>query len=286
MKRWIIVGVMVAGMLSSFTPATSSALGLKVAPLEYKATLKENEKKQGFIDVSNPSSKPVLVGISVQAFKQIDDDGGLQFYDDELISAGIKPDLPSVELGPREAARVFFTIDSKALPEGDVFAAVFFTTDPKQPQNGVGQLVRVGTILSLVNKNPGSRKAEITAFSLPIVQLTSQVSGTYRVKNTGPEGSGFYPTVEVSSWPGGKKKQVESSLVFGGRERSNDFKYDLGYGIHRVEAVYGSSSKSQWIISVAPWMLVATMLVIAVIGIELLLLKRRRKSHTPSPLKK
>lgn len=280
-----LVGALIALGIAALIPVTSAhALGLKVAPLEYKSTLKENETQKGFIDVSNPSSQAVTVAVSVQAFRQIDDDGGLEFYDDKQVRAGIKPELPTLELGPREAIRLFFTADSNLLPEGDVFAALFFTTDPKQPRNGVGQLVRVGTLLSLVNKNPGPRKAEITSLSLPFVQLDDTVSGTYTVKNTGPKQSGFFPSVVVSSWPATQSKQVESSLVFGGRERENNFTHSLGYGIHKVSVGYGSSQKSQWVVTIAPWMLVTAALIIVVIGIEFLLLKKRRASarHTPT----
>ena len=278
MIRMILAAFGMAVIFSVIPHHGASALGLKVAPLEYKTTLKEGEQKQGFVDVSNPSSQIVSVRTSVQAFKQIDDDGGLQFYDDQAVAAGVKPELETFELGPREALRVFFTIDGNILPEGDIYAALFLTTEPKQAQNGLGQLVRVGTILSIVNKTPGDRSAKVTGLTLPFLQLSDTLNGTYRIKNTGKEGTGFYPTVRAVSLPGSTTKNVESSLVFGGRERSNDFTLSSGYGIHNVEIGYGDSKKSQWVIAVAPWMLIGLLLVIVVVGIELLLLKKRRKS--------
>jgi len=284
--RRLLISALFAALFIVLSGQPTYALGLKVAPLEYKAMLADGERKQGFIDISNPSTQQVNVGVTVQAFKQINDDGGLQFYDDNQVQLGIKPDLDRLELGPREAIRVMFTVDGKNLPEGDVFAAIFFTTDLAQPKNGVGQLVRVGTIISLVNKNPGPRSAEVSKLSLPLLQLTDNVSGTYSIKNKGSADSGFYPTVEISSWPSGKPRKVESSLVFGGRERSNDFKYQTGYGIHLVQVGYGSSKKSQWVISIAPWMFVLLLLATLIIGIELLLLKKRRKSTKKPPHKK
>lgn len=286
MKQLFAGGMVLIGLLSTLYTTQVGALGLKVAPLEYKATLEQDERLQGFIDVSNPSGQLINVRTTVQGFRQIDNDGGLQFFDDERISAGIKPELPSFELGPREAVRMAFMIDGRVLPEGDVYAALFFTTEPQRPTAGVGQSVRVGTILSLVNKNPGSREAQLTSFRLPLVQLTDMMKGTYSIKNTGPDGTGFYPVVRLTSWPGGQSRQVESSLVFGGRERSNDVSFRLGYGIHRVEAAYGSSKQGQWVVLVAPWMLVTGLLVLLVIGMELLLLKKRRKKARKSPLKK
>lgn len=267
------------GMLSFFMPSNVSALGLKVAPLEYKTTIRASEVKQGFVDVSNPSSLAVTVKVNVQAFKQIDDDGGLQFYDDTQIQSGITPEMSDIELGPREAVRLFFTISGDKLPEGDVFAALFFTTDPKQAQSGVGQQVRVGTLLSLINKTPGDRSAEITKLNIPFFQLSSTVSGAYSVKNTASGTTGFYPTVKVSSWPAKTPKDVQSSLVFGGRERSNDFTYATGFGIHRLDVSYGDNKKSQWVVTIAPWMIILSLLIILIVGIELLLLKKRRKNR-------
>lgn len=275
--KLFVAALLTVGLLPLVVASDTHALGLKVAPLEYKATLKEGGKQQGFVDVSNPSAQPVAVKITVQAFKQIDDDGGLQFFDEKRVADGIRPDIQTLDLGPREAARIFFTIDGTVLPEGDVFAALFFTTDPRQPRNGVGQLVRVGTILSLVNKNPGPREGQVTALSMPLVQLSERAKGTYRVRNTGPENSGFYPTVEVSSWPNGTAKRIDSSLVFGGRERSNDFMYDTGYGIHKITVAYGSSGQYRWVILIPPWMLVLILLVVLIVLVEIILLQRRRK---------
>lgn len=285
MRRVLFGALAIIGLFSLLPVGQTSALGLKVAPLEYKATLRENERLKGFVDVSNPSSQKVNVRATVQGFKQIDDAGGLQFFDDGRIAAGIKPELPSFELGPREALRLTFTIEGKTLPEGDVYAALFLTTEPSQPRAGIGQSVRVGTILSLVNKNPGSRKAEVTDLKFPFIQLSDTASGTYSVKNTGPGETGFYPKVKLSSWPGKQTKEQESTLVFGGRERSNDVSIQLGYGVHYVEAAYGNSKEGQWVVLIAPWMLVTGLLITTVIIIELLLLKKRRKSGSKKPHK-
>lgn len=277
--KTLLFGVLLIAIASVSWVSTSSALGLKIAPLEYKTTLKANERQTGFIDVSNPTGQSVHVRTSVQAFKQIDNDGGLQFYDDELVAKGIHSGISEFELGPREALRIFFTIDSSILPRGDIYAAIFFTTDPTTPRNGVGQLVRAGTILSIVNQNPGSRSADVTGVSLPLLQFSDTAKGTFKLKNTGPVDSGFYPTVTVSSWPNGKERKVESPLVFGGRERKHDFELSTGFGIHYVKVGYDGSEKGQWIVTIAPWMLIALILVLLIAGIELLLYKRRHKSH-------
>jgi len=273
------LGIVAAALMAVSWGSTGHALGLKIAPLEYKTTLKENERQTGIIDVSNPTGQAVHVRTSVQAFKQIDNNGGLQFYDDEQVANGIRSGLSEFDLGPREALRLSFTIDGSALPEGDVYAAIFFTTDLTVPRNGVGRLIRVGTILSIVNQTPGSRSAVITGVSLPFLQLSDEAKGTFRVKNTGPATGGFYPTVTVSSWPGGQKREVESSLVFGSRERQNSFGIATGFGINYVKVGYNGHEKGQWVVTLAPWMLISLILILVIVGIELLLYKRRHKSH-------
>ena len=273
-------------MLAVFVMAVSvlygqsaSAVGLKLAPLEYRVVLKKDEVQRGFVDISNPSSLPVTVAIDVQAFKQINDDGGLAFYDDTSIASAIKPEKKRLDLDSRQAVRLYFSVDGRLLPKGDVYGAIFFKTEPKRERSGVGQSVRVGTLLSIINQNPSERKAEITGASLPLVQLSDTVEGTYTVKNTGASGNGFYPLVNVSAWPGTAKKDIESSLVFGGRERTNDMNLTLGYGIHRIDVSYGESVQSRWVVTLAPWMVITGLLIIVVIGIELFLLRRRRNAH-------
>lgn len=272
-------GVLLIMTLMLLQDVPASALGIKIAPLEYKTTLREGERKQGVVDVSNPSEQGVDVGVSVQAFRQIDDNGGLEFYSDKAIENGIRPELSSIRLEPKGAVRLAFSVDGKTLPEGDVFAAIMFTTNPVLPQNGVGQQVRVGTLLSLENKQAGERSAKITDLSVPLLQLSQTTQGSYRIKNTGSKTSGFYPEVTVHSWPGGRIKAVTSSLLFGGHERSNEFSYTTGYGIHKIDATYKSSTKSRWVIAVAPWMIVLTLLIALIIGVELRLLHRRRRQR-------
>jgi hypothetical protein len=275
-KQKVILALFMAITFGIFAPMQVNALGLKVAPLEYKTTLQEDERKQGFIDISNPSTQPVSVKTSVQAFKQINNQGGLQFFEDKHIEKGITLDLSKFELGPRQAVRMPFVIDGTNLPAGDVYAAVFFTTEPKKKTNGVGQLVRVGTLLSIVNKTPGQRSAELTKLQLPFVQLNENASGSYSIKNSSSAG-GFYPEVSITSWPGGEDKKVQSSLLFSGHERSNDFTINTGYGIHLVEVSYGSSKKSAWVITAAPWMIMLLGVIIIIGLVELILIKKRRK---------
>lgn len=278
MMKLFVLGLISASLVAVLATVPTNAQGLKIAPLEYKTTLAANEQQTGAIDISNPTGQSIHVRVNVQAFKQIDNNGGLQFYDDERIARGIRLERTELDLGAREAFRLSFRIDGTALPTGDVYAAIFFTTDPSMPRNGVGQLVRVGTILSIVNKTPGPRSALVTNVNIPFLQFSDTIQGTYTVKNTGPSDTGFYPTVDLAAWPGVKSHTADSSLVFGGRERENDFQFVTGFGIHYVTVSYDGSRKGQWVVTLAPWMLLAIIVIMLIVGIELLLLKRRRGS--------
>jgi len=284
--KWLLGGGFCAVLLSCLMVAPVGALSLKVAPLEYRTELKVGEKKKGFIDISNPTTQTVSVVTSAQAFKQVDDSGTLRFYDDEQLSAGVQLDLDSFELGPRQAVRMYFQLDGTKLPSGDVYGAVFFTIDPKLPKNGVGQTIRVGTLLSIVNGTPGSREADVAGLSIPFLVIGDTIHGSYRIKNTAREGTatGFYPEVALSSLPFGEKKTQLSTLVFAGRTRENSFSLKLPlFGFYRIKAAYGDSSKSQWIFVAHPVALIISVVLLLTLVMATKTVIRRRKGSTRAP---
>ena len=264
------------------TDASVSAAGLKVAPLEYRTNLNKGEKQKGFIDISNPTSEKLLVSTSVQAFKQIDDQGTLQFYNSEQVAAGVLLDLDEFELGPREAVRMYFLLDSTKLPSGDVFASIFFTTKPANTSDGEGQAIRLGTVLSIVNGTPGARNAAITSIDVPFLQFNGEIRGTYAIKNTADpaNATGFYPQVRVASSPLGESKEIAGSLVFAGRTRTNEFSLKLPpVGIYRVNATYGNSSMGRWVVVLHPGVIVALITVLLALGIARTLRRRQRSRN-------
>lgn len=271
MKKLFVLGFFT--MLAAVSAAPSvAALGLKVAPLDYTVTLKKGEKQKGFIDLSNPSGVTVRVKTSVQAFRQTDDNGTLKFYDDEQVSAGIKLDLDEFELGPREAVRMYFLVDGTHLPGGDVFAAIFFTTQPTKQGAGVTELIRLGTILSIVNGTPGERKAEVTELSVPTIQFGESIKGSYVIKNTGDpkKSTGFYPAVILSVDPFYRETVQRARLVFASRSRENTFELQGSrFGFYKVKASHGQSSKEDWVLIIngAGMVILGFVLLVGVAGI-------------------
>ena len=264
--------------------APAHASGLKLAPLEYRTTLKSGEKQRGFVDVSNPGKETVRISVSTQAFRQTDDNGSLEFFDDEHVSAGILLDLDEFDLGPHEAVRMYFVLDGTRLPPGDVYGAIFFTTAPaRYRESGVGQSIRLGTLLSITNGSPGSRKAAITKLNVPFLQLGDDIRGDYHIKNTGDPrtSTGFYPKVKLSARLFGEERQDRGKLVFANRTRQNDFELKAPpFGLYRVTAAYGTSKQSAWVFVAHPFALIALAVVVVLGGLALSL--RRRKKHSSS----
>lgn len=252
MKRLTIIAIL---MVALFMQQPADAISLKINPPDYRITLKSGEKQKGVIDVGNPSGAAVKVTTSVQGFRQIDDQGNLEFYDDPKVSEGVRLDLDNFELGPNETMRMYFLVDGTKLPEGDVYAAVFFTTVPSDRSVGVTQSVRLGTLLSIINGRPGERKADITKLDVPFVQFGDQVTGSYAVRNTSDSKtkSGFYPDVRITINPFETKQTNTSKLVFAGRERVNDFTVNSSrFGFYKVRVEYNGSAREAWILVLNP----------------------------------
>lgn len=286
MKQWLIgILFVVAAAIGTSTPV--GAASLKVAPLKYDTTLKSGEKKKGFIDVSNPTGQAVVVRTSVEAFRQTDDDGTLQFFDSEQLRAGVKLDLDEFELGPREAVRMYFLLDPTRLPTGDVYGAIFFSTAPAKQTSGVGQAVKLGTLLSIVNGTPGPRDAEITDMSVSWLQLSDSIAGSYRIKNTAnpSRATGFYPTVQLRASPLGEAKKQTGKLTFAGITRTNEFTLRTPpIGIYQVSVGYQGGVKSAWVVVASPAALIALAVAMLAAGFiwHVVGKARRRSMHMGS----
>jgi len=289
MKR-LSLSLLVLGSIfiaNTFFVQEASAASLKIAPLEYRTKLDENESKKGFIDISNPTGTKVTVSTSVQAFRQIDDQGSLEFYDDEIIEKGVKLDLDSFELKPREALRMFFVVDGSVLPSGNVFAAIFFTSEPSKTVAGIGQAVRLGTVLSVQNGTLGEQKAVITDFNVPFFQFGNELTADYTVKNIGdPEKTtGFYPQVKVSLDPLHTEEIFESPLVFAERSRSKDITISHNrFGLYKIAASAENLNLSRWVLLLDPsW---TGGIGTAVLVLALLLFKKGKRSKPRKSRKK
>jgi hypothetical protein len=278
-KSALVFALMLVG--ASFIAVDGvGALSLRVQPLSFQETLTKGEKKKGFIDITNPTALTIRLETSVEAFRQTDDQGGLQFYNNEQISAGIIPDLKEFTLKAGETMRLMFLVDGSKLPQGDVFAALTATNTPDQKGN-MAQAVRVGTLLILTNGTPGARQAAVTSLNAPLFQFGDTITGKYRVKNTAPANTaaGFYPEVSLSLSPFGTTKKQKSTLVFAGRERENQFEIPSNrVGIYKLTVGYGNSQQSRWVIVASPLWIGIILLLIVALAVVLSVIRRHRRS--------
>lgn len=258
----------------------AQAEGLKVQPTLLRDTLKSGEQKKGYIDISNPGDVAVTVQFSVATFRQVDDQGSLGFQRDEQVSAGVKLDLESAELGPKDLLRLYFLIDSTKLPTGDVFAVIFAETTSEQKDGAANLRARVGTLLVLSNGTPASHTAEISDLSVPAFQFGRELQAEVTLRNTAPEGqaTGFFPDLKLSAWPY-IDTRLEGPLLFAGRSRNVAIRQPGDYlGIVRVEVGTGTSKKSAYTLLVTGWYRWGIFLfVAAVLAAIILLLRRSRK---------
>ncbi len=262
-----------------FCGLTAHATSLQIQPTIYKnVVLKKGEKAKAFVDISNPTAIKQEVKLTVQRYRQIDDDGTLTFFDDEAVSKGIKLDLDNFELNPRDSIRVFFQLDGSMLPSGDVFAAIFARTVPIA--GTVAQAVQVGTLLSVTNGTPTSHSAEITSLTAPFFQWGESIHASIVVKNSAPESSatGFFPDLTINVQPY-ETRTVEGPLVFAGRSRSVDYTQKGSYaGFVRLNVTTEGGQASRWVFVVTGfWRLLLPLLIIAMLIIGLIVRKLSRR---------
>lgn len=257
------------------------AEALKITPLSYQAKLAKDEIKKGYVDISNPQYQTVEVALSVQAFRQIDDDGSLEFYADEKVARGVLLDLDEVTLKSREAIRVYFLLDSSKLPSGDVFAAIFASTKPSDG-GGTQQSVRVGTLLMLTN-GEADHTADIAYINAPWLQVGEGLRATLGIRNPADQASstGFSPTVIVQAQPY-SETTVEGPLVFAGRTRTVDYVNNGNFfGPIRLTASAEGAATSRWVFAVTGyWTLLAPTLLFLIVAAVSWWVLRRLKHAT------
>lgn len=266
-----IVGGLIAGLISAGIASPVFAESLRIAPLQYQTTLKSGERQKGYVDISNPEADTVNVAFEVKAFRQKDDEGGIEFYDDATVSSGVLLDLTSAELGPHEVLRLVFLIDGTKLPEGNIFAAVLAHTVPKT-SSSAAQSVRVGTVLEITNGTPGNHTASITQFSAPFFQVGDKVSATFTVHNDDSTGvtGGFRPQIAVSVLPY-STDEVSGPLIFNARSRTVAYAAKGNYfGLVWLKATTGDSSKGQLVFLMTGYWRWLVLLLIAVFGLMVL----------------
>lgn len=273
----VILGILILTVSFLYMGADAGALSLKIAPLKYETTLEIGEKKKGFVDISNPESFAVKVNLEVQGFRQISDDGTLEFYDSPQIAQGIRLDFAQIMLQPRDAMRVYFLLDGDKLPSGDVFAAVFASTEPVS-ESGSQQSVRVGTLIIVTNGTPAAHTADVSFIDASWLQLGDGLSATLTITNPEEQGAytGFFPDVTVKARPY-SETIARGPLLFAGRSRDIDYRQQGSYfGPILIEAQVNGESKSRLVFAMTGyWTWLAPLLAVFIFAAVVFFMKRR-----------
>lgn len=270
--------------------ALADVPSLQVAPLSYSGNLKPGVVASGYVDVANPGDETITIVSSVQGFRQIDTHGDLAFYSSSTLSNAIKVGLPSFQLGPREAIRVTFTVNAAKLPQGGVYAAIFFRTQPAPQQSDnsfVVQSANVGTLLILTNGGPGAHRGAFTNFTLPAVQLGSGLSGMVRFQNTDRSltAVAFKPKFGTRIYPWGKLTSFTSGLVLPGVTRQFSFSRPGSFfGIIPLTVTDASTGDhaTRWVLAVTGVYRFLVPLGLLILIAAVVFLVRRRRSRPAS----
>ena len=282
MKTWLFGLMLFIAMFAGSDVAHADSL--KIAPHSYEATIQKSEVKKGYIDVSNPSTTSIKIKLETQAFRQIADDGSLEFYDSEQVRAGVKLDFETMTLGPREAYRVYFLLDGNKLPEGDVFGAILASTIPDAGP-GSAQSLRVGTLLILQNGTPTAHEANVKSFTTSWLHIGEGLSSTIEVTNPADQKSstGFFPNITVSTAPYGSR-DVKGPLLFAGRTRTVEYKATGDYfGPIWFGANIGDSRQGRFIFAITGywrWLAPVFIVILLVLGVVLTRLQTSRRTFS------
>lgn len=287
--RKVAIAIVAATGLLLPSLAVADAPSLKVTPLKYQENVPLGKTKIGYIDVSNPTDQRVSVGTQLQAFKQINNEGELRFYDDPEIANGITLNLKNFELGPKEALRMAFSIDPNKLGERGVYAAIFFRTSPTQNQGSgtvVSTNVRVGSLLILKVGN-GRTEGNISKVSAFPLQFGNSIKGTIDYANVaqGTKAVAFNPKLKVTTGLFGKTQTIDGPLVMAGNTRHVKYERKGSFiglvPVHVTDQIGHAPSKTAYVIAVTGWWRVGLPLILIIGLIGWRLLPRIRRKKTP-----
>lgn len=222
MKR--LIQLITISLLLMPSLALASSPELQVNPLKYVTTMIGPDVQDGYIDVANPSDTQVNIQATVQGFRQDDLAGNLSFFNNQAIQAAIKLSSTQFTLGPQQAVRVPFSVDPRQLPQGGVFAAIFFRTIPPAQSAAtsfVSESANVGTLLLLQNGPADARIGRVAKLTMPFLQLGNGLYGTAQYQNTNHSTApvAFSPALTAKIQPFGKPVHVTGPYVLPGSTR-------------------------------------------------------------------
>lgn len=279
MSRYWLAIVFSLGLTFLCNSSPAAASSIRLQPAIVRGELEGGEKQKGYIDVINPDSSKIVVSFSVQAFRQKDDSGAVEFYEDAQLSRGLLLDFNEVELGGHEALRLYYQADAALLPAGDVLAAIFATVKPVA-NAPAAQAVRVGTLLVLQNTDTPKRQLAVSDLSASPLQLGSSLQAEFALRNDAPPVNAFFPQITVSTTPYGRQV-VEGPLVTSGHQRTISYVKSGDYlGPVKVTVSVDGGQKSVWVFAVTGFWQWLFPLLLGIVGATLVAMRLRGRRNS------
>lgn len=267
MKKVLFISAVIFGCLIGVVSVNASSI--KVAPQKYETKLSPGQVLIGAVDVSNPSDTRQRYTVKVMGFRQINEEGELQFYEDDAIKSGIELDFTTFELGAQKVGRIFFSINSEKLPRSGIYAAVLVNTNPDQPTTATRLATSVGsgTLLILDNSIDSEEKGQIVNLRAKFWQFGSGLAANIDYRNEGGANSlAFYPQLSVKAVPWGKDLKQKGPLVFTGNQRRVELAKPGSYfGMLPLQVTDTKSGETttKWVFAVTGyWIVIAPLILV------------------------
>lgn len=282
----------IAGVIWPHGAQAAELTALKATPLKYQEHIPLGGDKIGYMDISNPTMQALTVKMQAQAFRQVDAQGNLQFYDDDRISAGIIPEFYEFTLGPHEAIRLKFTIRTNTLGAGGTYGVLFAQTSvPGQASGGASVAVaaRVGTLFILDIGDGGTRSGYLAFLHRFGAAFGDGVSANLSYTNVGESGRAlaFSPKLAVKTGWFGKSEVREGPFTMPHNARPASFFKKGNYiGIIPItvsDQTGGAKPVKQWlIVCTGYWRYVVGILILSGLGWLAYSIYRRKQGHLSS----
>jgi len=266
-------------------PALAALPELRITPLRYDAHLDLGHTKTGFIDASNPTGSTLHVKFEVQAFRQANDQGELEYYDDERLAAAVTPAVPEFDLGPRQAIRTKFTIDPNKLGPGGAYGVIFLrTTTPAVSPGQINTSARVGSLLILRVGPGGTQAGRLRGLAAPGLVYggdTLRANFSYANTGSGSETLAFAPALSAAAGWNGAKHRLLGPFVFPGRARRQSVSLPVANWLGPIpititDQTGRSPAATVWVFAVTGyWTWVLPLLLTALIGLTVIVFKKR-----------
>jgi hypothetical protein len=283
-------------------PATKVSRPIAVSVPPEPVSIAPGQTSKVHVRVVNPGNAPVTVTVTGRGLK-FGDDGRVNITDQPDPKWLGRVDFPAGDLTvPAQGFDdVFVTVRVPDRIDPDLYFIGFVVTPVKSGNGSVALINQIGAFFTIDVPGPRVRKIsahlKVRGFDFGPIHLSSVVvgneaDGELRVRNIGHAQVRFWGENDTTSWPGGKtptQQRIEKSLLPVGRARSfavvGEPAWPVGFVTMKVHIVYPGTTETSTkeivltkrMLVIAPWVIVAVCVLIALTVYWWLRRRRRRR---------